>query len=204
MESLENGELVGYDIDLAHFLAEELETQVEFKQIVFDDLFTALEKQEIDMIISAVTITEERKQKYDFSTEYLNAGQVIITQKSNTTVSSTADLKGKKIAVQTGTTNEEEALKYTEDRFVIRYPAVEQAIKALVDGKVDAIFTDLPNAKETTVSYPTLKIASDPFTDEYYGIVLQKGDQSLSQVNEALASLRIKGILIDLKKKWLD
>ena len=69
---------------------------------------------------------------------------------------------------------------------------------------VDAVFTDLPNAKGITVANQTLKIASDPFTDEYYGIVFRKDDSSVDQINEALASLRIKGVLTDLKKKWLD
>jgi ABC-type amino acid transport substrate-binding protein len=204
MEYMENGTMVGYDIDLANFLAQELKTQVEFKNIAFDDLFGALEKEEIDLIISGVTITDERKQKYDFSKEYLNAGQVIITKKDNTSIQSTADLKGKKISVQKGTTNETEALKYTDDVNVVRFEDFEQATKALVDNKADAVFTDLPNAKGIIVANPTLKIASDPFINQYYGIVLRKNDPRLNEVNAALESLRVKGILTDLKQKWLE
>ncbi|HVF69583.1 MAG TPA: basic amino acid ABC transporter substrate-binding protein, partial [Xanthomonadales bacterium] len=204
MEYIAEGKFVGYDIDLANSLGKELGAKVEFKNIVFDNLFTALEQKKIDMIISAVTITEERKQKYKFSDPYLNAGQVIIGKIDDDSVKSTADLKGKKIAVQKGTTNEESALKYTASNLVIRYPDFEQATQALVDGKVDAIFTDLPSAKGITVTNPTLKIASDPFTDEYYGIVFRKDESMVKQVNDALTSLRIKGTLTDLKQKWLD
>lgn len=204
MEYMENDTMVGYDIDLANFLAQELGTQVEFKNILFDDLFTALDKKEIDVIISGVTITDERKQKYDFSAEYLNAGQVIITMKTNTSIQSTTDLQGKKISVQKGTTNETEALKYTNEANVVRFDDFEQATKALVDGKTDAMFTDLPNAKGIIVANPTLKIASDPFINQYYGIVFRKNDPQLKTVNEALEELRVKGILIDLKQKWLN
>lgn len=204
MEYTENDKLLGYDIDLANFIGRELGLEVEFKNVVFDNIFTSLEEKQIDMIISAVTITPERQQKYDFSNQYLNAGQVVLTQKDNNSIKSTADLKGKRIATQKGTTNEESALKYTSDNLVIRYSDFEQATKALVTGKVDALFTDLPSAKGITLANPILKIASDPFTNEYYGIVFRKGDPILKQVNQALDSVRVKGYLTDLKQKWLD
>lgn len=204
MEYSEDGKLLGYDIDLANFISQELGVPIEFKNILFDNIFTALEQKQIDMIISAVTITPERQQKYDFSQAYLNAGQVILTKKDNTSIKSTTDLKDKKIATQKGTTNEASALKYTSDNLVIRYDDFEQATKALINGTVDALFTDLPSGKGITLLNPTLKIASDPFTNEYYGIVFRKGDPILEQVNQALDSIRVKGFLTDLKQKWLD
>lgn len=204
MEYIENGELVGFDVDLGTNLAKELDADIEFRNIIFDNLFNSLDQRQINMIISAVTITLERQQKYDFSDEYLKAGQVIITQKGNTTIHGVTDLKGKKIATQTGTTNEKESLKHTSDRLVIRYPDFIQATKALVDGNVDALFTDLPNAKGIISKNSGLKIVSDPFTEEYYGIVFIKGDPSVTQINEALTSLRKRGVLADLEKKWLN
>lgn len=203
MEYIKNGNLVGFDVDLGTNLAKELGADTEFRNITFDDLFNSLDQRQINMIISAVTITKERRQKYEFSDEYLNAGQVIITKKGNTIIHGVRDLKSKKIATQTGTINEEEALKHTSDRLVIRYPDFIQATKALVDGNVDALFTDLPNAKGIIAHNANLKIVGDPFTKEYYGIVFIKEDPSVTQINEALASLRKKGILANLEKKWL-
>src|SRR6266404_2751408 len=166
MEYMQNRKMIGYDIDLANLLAKQLGVQVEFKNIVFDNLFSALEQKQIDIIISAVTNTPERQKKYKFSEQYLNAGQIIITRKDNTTIKTPVDLKGKKIGVQQGTTNETEALKYTNDKFVIIYPDFVQATKALVDGNVDAVFDDLPGAQGIIATNPTLKISSDPFTND--------------------------------------
>jgi ABC-type amino acid transport substrate-binding protein len=206
MEYTASGEatLIGYDIDLGNKIASEMGTTVEFKNIPWDDLFTALDNKGVDMIMSSVTITEDRKQKYDFSENYLNAGQVIITRKEDTTITSAETLKGKRIAIQEGTTNEQEALKHTTANLVIRYPDYQQATQALVDGKADALLSDLPAAKGIITANPTLKISSDPFTNEYYGIVFRKGDPQVKIVNEVLSSLRTKGILTDLKQKWLD
>ena len=203
MEYIQNGQMKGFDVDLGNALAKELHAGIEFRNISFDDVFNALDQRQINMIISAVTITKERQQRYDFSDKYLNVGQVIITRKQNTTIHSVTDLRGKKIATQAGTTNEQEALKYTSDELVLRYPDFEQATKALVDGNVDAVLTDLPNAEGIISRNSGLKIAGEPFTKEYYGIVFIKGDSSAIEVNQALASLREKGILKELEKKWL-
>lgn len=204
MEFMHNGKYVGYDIDLANLLGKQLGVKVEFKDITFDNLFAALDQKQIDMIIAAVTITSERQAKYDFSEPYLNAGQVIITQKTNTTIKSPADLKGKRIGVQEGTTNEAQALQYTSSNLVIKYSTFVQATQALVNGQVDAIFDDLPSSQGIISANPTLKIASDPFTNEYYGIVLRKGDPNIKRINEALEQLRERGYLTELKHKWLD
>lgn len=197
-------EMIGYDIDLGNRIADELGTKIEYKNIPWDNLFTALDNKQVDVILSAVTITDDRKVKYDFSDPYLNAGQVIITTKDNTTIASASGLQGKRIAVQEGTTNEKEALKYTAPNLVIKFPDFLQATQALVNGQADAILSDLPGAKGTVTANPTLKIASDPFTNEYYGVVFRKGDPEVKEINKALTILQTKGVLTDLKQKWLD
>lgn len=204
MEYIKDGKLIGYDIDLGNRIGDEMGVKVEYKQIPWDDLFKALEDKKVDMILSAVTISDERKAKYDFSEPYLNAGQVVITLKDNTSISSASALRGKKIAVQEGTTNEEEALKQTDPSLVIRFPDFQQATQALVNGQADAILSDLPAAKGIIAANPTLKIASDPFTSEYYGIVFRKGDPEVKDINNVLNILNTKGVITDLKQKWLD
>jgi len=201
----EQGVLAGYDIDLGNKVAEKMQSEVEFFEYSWDNIFSALENNQIDVIISSVSITDERKETYSFSTPYLNAGQVIITKKDNNLISSTDHLTDKKIAVQKGTTNESEALKYTSPELVIPYDDFIDATNALINSEVDAIFSDLTNAKGIVNDNPTLKIASEPFTKEEYGIVMRKSDNELlDQVNTALESLRQQGVLVYLKQKWLD
>jgi len=201
----ENENLVGYDIDLGRSLAEKMGLQVDFRVVVWDDIFSALANREFDVIISSVSITPDRQQLYEFSAPYLNAGQVIITKKTNTTITSTNDLSGKKIAVQKDTTNEAEAMKYTDPDMLLSLGDFEAATRALLDGKADAIFADLTVAKGIITTNPTLKIASEPFTSEQYGIVLAKGNSLLhAQVNQALDALRQQGTLVYLKQKWLE
>jgi polar amino acid transport system substrate-binding protein len=199
-----DGGLVGYDIDLGYRIGDELGVKTEYKNVPWDDLFNALDAKKVDMVISSVTITDERKKKYDFSEPYLNAGQVIITLKTNNSIASASALMGKKIAIQENTTNEQEALKHTDPSLVIRYPDYQQATQALVNGQADAILSDLPAAKGIIDSNPTLKIASDPFTNEYYGIVFRKVDPRVKEINKVLNTLKTQGVLTDLKQKWLD
>lgn len=201
----DSGQLVGYDIDLATRITEKLKVTPEFKQILFDDFIKILNNKEVDVVISSVTITDERKQLVDFSDQYLSAGQVIITRGDETSIKTTADLSGRKIAVQKGTTNEQQAFEFTKDELVLSFDDYIGATTALLNGEADAIFSDLTGAKGIIDQNPTLKIASEPFTNEQYGIVFRKGEEDLvAEVNSILNSLRQQGILVFLKQKWLE
>jgi polar amino acid transport system substrate-binding protein len=206
MESIDDkGTLVGYDIDLGNKIAEELGAKAEFKNIPWDDVFKSLEDKKVDVIISSVTITDERKKLYLFSSPYINAGQVILTKKENTVIVSPAELKGKRVGVQKDTTSETEAVKYTDAKLVTSYADYGEAAKALVASKLDAVIIDLTAGKGIVDKYPTLKISGDPFTNEYYGIVLRQDGVSLqSRINQAISSLHERGVLDDIKQKWFQ
>lgn len=201
----ENGNLIGYDIDLANRIGEKLNLKVEYKVILFDDIFQELEDKKIDAIISSVSITDERKAKYAFSDPYLNAGQVIIARTDNTDIKTTADLRGRRIAIQSNTTGEPEARKFTEPENIMLFEDSILATEAVVSGRADVVFLDLTNAKSMTSTHPNLKIVSDPFTNEEYGIVMRRGEDDLTnEINGALNSLRQQGVLVLLKQKWLE
>lgn len=204
MESVDSkGNMVGYDIDLGNRIGQELGVKTQFKTILFDDIFNQLIGKKYDMIISSITITDERKQKYGFSDPYLNAGEVIITRKDNILIKSPNDLKGKRVGVEKNTTEEKEAPKYTT--LVVSYPDNVPAISDLKIGKLDGVLTDLPNAKGIIDKNPELKIASDPFTADVYGVVFRKEDTTfINKVNQILAKLQQNGYLTDLKHKWLE
>lgn len=200
----QQGGMVGYSIDLGYRLGNELGRKVEFRNVQWENIFTQLLDKKIDIIISSVTITDERKQKYAFSEPYINAGQVIVSSKNNP-IQKVENLAGKRIIVARNTTNEKEALKYTDSNLVIRYDSLIDATKDLAQGKADAMISDLVLAQSLIKPYENLVISSDPFTNESYGIVARKEDAELvTNINHALAALRVQGYLTDLKQKWLE
>lgn len=201
----DTGNLVGYDIDLGNQIAAELGGKAEIHNIPWDNVFTALEQKKVDVIISSVTINDERKKQYLFSSPYINAGQVILTKKENTTILAPTDLKDKKVGVQKETTSETEAVKYTDPKLVTAFADYDEAAKALIAGKVDAVIIDLTAGKGIVDKFKALKLSSDPFTNEFYGVVLRKDEKVMqTRINQAISTLHEKGILDDIKQKWFQ
>jgi ABC-type amino acid transport substrate-binding protein len=204
---------VGFDIDLGKAIAQELNVPAEFTNINFDSIFApqnlgkdnVLTTGKVDLLIDSVTITPERQKYYLFSDPYINVGQVAITLKSNTTIKTKADLTNQKLAVAPATSNEALAKTLTTDAKVLRYVVPEDQAMAVVNGKADAMLVDLTNAKGIINNHPKLKIATDPFTEENYGVVIAKGKEDLqSTINQILDTLKQHGILESLRQKWFE
>lgn len=180
------GELEGFDIDVAEKIATALEVDLEVVNIDWDDLitFNALETGEVDIMISAITITTERSEQVLFSNAYLNAGQVIIVNETNEDIMDEEDLANNKtVGVQNGTTSEDEALKYVaNETFVIIYANYTAALTDIIAGNIDAIIIDYPAGVGLIKNVEGLEIAGEPFTDELYGIAMNKGESALKTV----------------------
>lgn len=198
----EKKEIIGFDIDLAKELAKNLNVELEVRNISFDTLFSALKKGEIDMVISSVTITQEREKEMLFSSPYLNAGQIIVTKKTNSSVVDTRSLSAITVGVQKDTTSETEAKKYTTK--VKTYVDYDAALKDLKNGMLGALIIDYPAAVTMVQSSrDTLKIVGSPFTSEFYGIAIAQDNTDLAtRVNEALAVLKRENVLSQLEAKW--
>jgi len=196
-------EIVGFDIDLMKAIAKEVGLEVEFKNVAWDGIFAGLEAGEYDAIISSVTITDERKQKYDFSDPYFNAGQLIAVRIDNQDIKGPADLKGKVAGAQIGTTGAFEIQKI-EGAKLKEYDTVDLAFMDLMQGRIDAVVADSPLVMAFVAKYPDkLKWVGQPFTEEYYGIVVKKGNKELLDlINKGLKAVKEKGILDELMKKW--
>lgn len=194
----------GFDIDLMNEIAKKANLEVEYQNTPFDAVLTGIATCQFDAAISAITITEERKEKIGFSNPYINAGQITTVRLDNTDIKGPADLKGKTIGVQLNTTGQIEVEKI-EGVTVKPYDTVDLAFLDLQNGQVDAVVADYP----TTLNFinrnkDKLKTTGEVFTEESYGIAVCKTNtELLEKFNKALDELEKEGFIKKLEEKWL-
>jgi polar amino acid transport system substrate-binding protein len=200
-------EIVGYDIDLMQAIADAAGFEVVFQNTAWDGIFAGLATGEYDAVISSVTITEERMGTMDFSEPYINAGQVLIVAADTTGVETLADLAGETVGAQIGTTGAFEVEKVSGVELAT-YDELGLAIEDLANGRIAGVVADTPIAADYVLQNDTysqsLKIVGEPFTEEFYGIAVQKGNSEvLDLINAGLAAVQAEGIPAQLEDKWL-
>ncbi len=197
-------EYQGFDMDLIRAIAKEMGCEAEIQNIGFDGLIPALEAKNIDVMISGVTINEERKAKVLFSEPYYQSGLSIIVREGTGDIRKFADLKGRKVAVQIGTTSATEVRKI-EGVEVKELNTPADCFMELKAGGVDAVVNDRPvNDYYITKSGDTgVKGLPDLLTAEDYGIAVNKDNKELQQkINEALKKLKESGEYKRIYDKW--
>jgi len=194
----EKGEIVGFDIDVVKAAAAKAGLEVKFVNTPWEGIFNALKQGDRDLLVSSITITDERKQSMDFSVPYFDAHQLIAV-KADSKVARFDDLKPLKVGVQTGTTGDEAVtkLKGKNSADIKRYESTPLALKELEAGGIDAVVAD----NGVVVNYvknnagSKFKTVDDPaFVPERYGIAVRKGDADLlAKLNRGLAAIRADG-----------
>jgi ABC-type amino acid transport substrate-binding protein len=203
-----DGAIVGFDIDLFRAVCEEAGFgPPEFRNIPWDGLFLALNQGAVEVVISSVTITDERKETFLFSDPYLRSGQAILCRAAEKEKYVDLDsLKGKIVGVQLGTTGQF-LLEERGGSELKKYDSAPLAIADLLNGNVDAAVIDLPvaraHAKERADLADALHVSENVFSEEYYGIVTRQGeDEIMAAINAGLAKAKEKGVVAELEKKW--
>jgi polar amino acid transport system substrate-binding protein len=199
--------IIGYDIDLINEVCGLVNCKADVKSTAWDGIFPALQKGDFDAVISGVTITAERDKTMDFTEPYIEVGQVVLVRADETRIGGINDLAERTVAVQRGTTNDEEATKLQKEgkiKEVKRFPTFDLAVKSLLNSDVDAVIIDNTGASGYMGTNPDkLKIAGDKFTSEGLGIVVREGDKELQDAfNAALRTLKENGTLDRLYQKW--
>ncbi|MBN1247808.1 MAG: basic amino acid ABC transporter substrate-binding protein [Anaerolineae bacterium] len=202
----ENKEIVGYDIDLMRAVAEHGGFEVEFRNVAWDGIFAGLAAGEYDAVISSVTILPEREELYDFSDPYINAGQIVVVR-AESDITGPDDLAGHDVGAQISTTGAF-AIQEMEGVELSEYDEVGLAFEDLVAGRIDAVVCDTPVAADFALQREeyrdALKIVGEPFTDEHYGILVQKGNSDLLEmINSGLDQVQAEGIDEQLEEEWL-
>jgi polar amino acid transport system substrate-binding protein len=194
----DSGEIVGFDIELMRAIAEKGGFEVRFVDTPWNGLFDALGRGERDLLVSAIAITDERKQTMDFSDPYFDAVQLIAVRRDSK-VARFADLKPLKVGVQNGTSGDEavsELLGATSID-IVRFESTPLALKELEAGKVDAVVADSGVVAHYLADNPggMLRTVSDArFVPDRYGIAVHKGHaELLAEVNKGLAAIRADG-----------
>jgi polar amino acid transport system substrate-binding protein len=194
----EKGEIVGFDIDVVSAAAKSAGLEVKFVNTPWEGIFNALNQGDRDLLVSAITITDARKQTMDFSAPYFTAVQLIAV-KADSKVAKFDDLKPLKVGVQTGTTGDEAVSKLLgkNNTNVKRFESTPLALKELEAGGVDAVVAD--NGVVTNYvannAGAKFKTVSDPgFANEQYGVAAKKGNSELlERFNKGLAAIKADG-----------
>ena len=201
----ETGKIVGFDPDLFDAIAKAAGFEYEFVNTKWDGIFVALAAGEFDAVMSAATITDERKQTVDFSAPYFNAGQMITVRADETEITGPEDLPGHYVGVQLGTTGDIAATAIVGNEYMKRYEEITLAMQALANGDVDAVVNDGPTSADIVKANPelNLKMVGSPFTDEFYGIAVRKDrPEVLAAINTGLAIVRGDGTYDAIYEKW--
>lgn len=203
-----DGTIWGFDIDLITAIVEEMGAEVQIFNVGWDGLIPGIQSGAYDLLISAMTITPERAEQIYFSDWYFDSRQAILVRQGDTGVKSKADLPGKRIGVQNGTTGDfavSELEGVNSDRDVRRFEDGPEAIMELMNGGLDVVVIDMPVALYYRDMYPRFQLVGDPqeWDAEYYGIGMKKGRTDLlERVNAALQSLRESGKYQEIYDKY--
>ncbi|MFP2933005.1 basic amino acid ABC transporter substrate-binding protein, partial [Pyxidicoccus sp. 3LG] len=202
-ESVRDGELVGFDIELGRLIGEELGAKVEFTNTSFDGVFPALTAGKFDLVMSAVTITPERAQRVAFSDPYYTAGQLVAARKEDTHITDIESLRGKVAGIQLNTTAALVLQKYPDIQ-VRQYPTIDLALQDLLNGNLAGVVGDAPTLRYfITHGFKGLRTTGGLLTEEHYGIAMRPEDTALRDaVNGALQRLRDSGRFAALEEKY--
>lgn len=205
----ESKAIVGFDMDLIAAIAKDQKFEFEIRNTAWDGIFAGLEGGEYDAILSSVTITAERQDKYDFSDPYINAGQAVVVRADETAIASYEDLPGKTVGAQIGTTGAF-AVQEISGATLKEYDTIDLALLDLLNKNIDAVVVDTPVAADYALASDQFKgrlmIAGDPFTEEYYGLMVRKGDPTglLPLFNAGLKNVRASGEYDKIYARWIS
>jgi polar amino acid transport system substrate-binding protein len=192
----EKGAPKGVSVDLANELGKALGKKVVIQNTAFDGLIPALKTGKIDLIISSMTITEERKQSIDFSDPYLSTGLcLLVGKKSSVKTIDDLDKPGVTVAVKKGTTGHTYATQKIKNAKLLVLDKEAAAVLEVVQGKADAfIYDQMSTYQNWKKNQETTRAILNPFQQEKWGIALRKGDDQLkTQVNQFLKTFREQG-----------
>ncbi len=210
-EFKEGDNFAGIDVEIAGLIAEKLGLELVINDVDFGSIIGGVQTGKFDMGMAGMTVTDERKKSVNFTDSYAKGIQSVIV-KENGKIKSVDDLKGDgsmKIAVQQDTTGDIYASSPVDkggygDENILRFKAGNDAVQALVTGKVDAVITDNEPAKSYVSKNTGLTILPTAYVEEDYAICIAKDNpELLEKVNKALNELKADGSVQKIIDKYI-
>ncbi|MBM6667497.1 transporter substrate-binding domain-containing protein [Lacrimispora saccharolytica] len=204
----EQGNPSGVSVDFMKDFGEYIGKEIRIENISFDGLIPSLQTGKADMVMSSMTITEERKETVDFSEPYANALLAVLTNKDSQ-ITSVDDLnqEGKKVAVKTGSTGYLYAQEHLKNAEIIALQDESACVMEVSQGKADGfIYDQLTIYRNWQNNQDTTNAVFIPFQDvEPWGIAVKKGNtELLDQLNEFIETYREDGGFEELTEKYLS
>ena len=200
-EYYDNGDIVGIDIDIVKAIADEMNVDLEIKDIAFDSIISEIKTEKSDIGAAGISYTEERAKEVDFTIDYMESRQVIITRVGSI-ITSPNDLVNVKAAVQLGSVADSYLTENYQTVEIIREKKFLAAIQDLKDSKVDCVVMDEIPAKELISS--DLNILEEPVTTDHYGMIVKKGNtELLNTANRVIQRLKDDGTIDEIMLKHM-
>lgn len=205
VQSVDDGEeIVGFDVELAQAIAAKTGRPLTIIDMPFDNLIPALDAGTIDMALVAMSMTDERAQRVDFSEPYYTATQVVLIREGDAPPTTREELATWPIAAQTGTTSAALALDIAGADNVRQTTSAKAAIVDLLNSQVNAVLIDEQPAATFRKIFPEAHIIPLPFPEEYYAVAVRKDNKPLLKlINATLRDIKADGRYDWFIDRWL-
>lgn len=204
-EYIENGEITGLEIELVKKIGEKLGKKVEIKNMDFDGVLSSLTSGKVDLGVAAISITDDRKMKLDF-TDKMISNNVIIVQRKDSNFQKIDDLKNIKIGFQIGTTVQEFIDENLSSNNITPsgYKDYIQPLTDLENKKLDCVIMDQVPATKMLVNKDNLKISNLPLYSDEYAFAMKKDSnpELIKKMNEVLKEMKNNGEYDKLLNKY--
>jgi polar amino acid transport system substrate-binding protein len=203
-ELFKDGEITGFEIDLASAVAREQGKVAKFKDMSFASMFSSLQNGNIDVAVASITPTNERRKLYDFTDSYYKSAIVFVCKRCDGKLN-IEDLSGQKIACQLGSIQEQWVKKEWTHVKIVSINNVVQAVEFIKSGQVVGIVVDEIVAEYLCKSNPGLDSIIVAETSDHEGgtaMAVKKGSSNLDLLNSSLKKITDSGELQKIKEKW--
>lgn len=200
----EKGEIIGFDVDVANAICQEIQVTCKFKSETFDSLIPSLKAKRFDAAISAIDITDARAKQVLFSDAYYDSSASYVALKGKATLES-----AKNIGVQNGTTFQQYTVAETKQYSPKSYASLQNAILDLKSGRIDIILGDTAVLSDMISKEPEIQFVGEKVTNKKYfgnglGIAMHKSNKDLAaQLNKGLAAIKANGEYQKIYDKWM-